>query len=206
MSDLPIVAPGYEPEEAPAREDLEGVLMNLCVIDEKTLRQTMQAALRTNPALRILRVAEPVLALAVLGLLIYSIVVDAGATAVLINAFMLIMLCYFYLQQFVFYPKKAVKNQLQRQAVDDGTLTLENRLYFREENVANRRGESDQLLHMPYSRIRSAAADGRLIVLTTKSKNTIPLDREGFANGTEEEFWRLLRTKAPQAKLRKQRK
>ena len=203
MSDLPIVAPGYEPEEAEEQENLDGVLMNLCVIDEATLRETMAAAMRTNPALRILRIAEPVLGVITLGLLIYSLIVGAGATAVLINAFMLIMLTYFFVQQFILYPKKAVKNQLRRQAADDGTLALENRLYFREENVANRRGEGDLLLHMPYGKIRRAAADGRLIVLTTKSKNTIPLDRGGFFNGTEEDFWALLAKKAPQAKIKK---
>ncbi len=203
MSDLPIVAPGYEPEEAPERENLEGVLCNRCVLDEKTLREAMDAAMRTNPALRVGRILEPILAVLALGLLILAAVTRAGLTAILLNAFLLLMLTYFYLQQFVIYPRRAVKNQLLRQARDDGTLTLENRLFFREENVANLRGEADEPLHMPWSKIKSAAASGRLIVLTTKSKNVIPLDRKGFSEGTEEDFWRLLRRHAPQAKIRK---
>lgn len=203
MSDLPVVAPGYEPEDAPERENLEGVLCNRCILDEKTLREAMDAAMRTNPALRVGRILEPVLAALALGLLILAAVTRAGLTAILLNAFLLLMLTYFYLQQFVFYPRKAVRNQLRRQISDDGAAELENRLFFREENVANLRGEAEVPLHMPYGKIKRVFADGRLIVISTASKNTIPLDREGFSNGTEEDFWRLIRRLAPQAKIRK---
>ena len=203
MSDLPIVAPGYETEEAPERENLDGVLCNRCVLDEQTLRAAMDAAMRANPGLRFAGILEPVLALVALGLMIWSIAARAGAAAILLSAFLLGMLIYFYLQQFVLYPKKAVKNQLLRQATGDGSLAPENRLFFREENVANLRGEAEEPLHMPYEKIKRVFADGRLIVIQTRSKNNIPLDREGFSNGTEEDFWRILRQKAPRAKLRR---
>ncbi len=203
MSDLPVVAPGYEPEDAPERENLEGVLCNRCVLNEKTLREAMRAAMRSTPLLRILRVGEPILALLALGLLIWSLIESQSDLAVLRNVFMFIMIVYFYLQQFVFYPRKAVKNQLRRQISDDGAAELENRLFFREENVANLRGDAEVPLHMPYGKIKRVFADGRLIVISTASKNTIPLDREGFSNGTEEDFWRLIRRLAPQAKIRK---
>ena len=203
MSDYPLDPLDIEAGQSPRQEELEGVLCNRCILEEQTLRRTMQAAMRANPLLRIGKIAEPVLAVLALGLLIWAAVARMGRTAVLLNAFVLAMLCYFYLQQFVLYPRRAVKNQLLRQARDDGSLQVENRLFFTEQSVANLRGEAEEPLHMSYRKIKRVFADGGLIVIQTRSKNNIPLDRKGFSNGTEEDFWRLIRRKAPDAKLRK---
>ena len=201
MPDLPIVAPGYEPEyEAPEAEDVGGCLANRCVLNKETFAEAMDLALRT-PFFRVLRIGEPCLAAVALGLLIWAVVKRLGATTIGFYSLLLAALLYFFLQQFVFYPKRAVKNQLLRQASDYGTLELENRLYFKAENVANRRGEAEELLHMPYDRLKRIVAGERLIVLITKRKNAIPLDRDGFENGTAEDLLRLLAEKAPAAKV-----
>lgn len=201
MPELPVVAPGYEPEDdAPQPEDVSGCLSNRCVIDETTLRRAMAAAVKGTPLLRVLRVAEPVLAVLALGLLIWAALRKDTVTVIRMG-FLVAMLVYCYLQQFVLYPRRAVKRQLLRQARDDGTLSLENYLYFKPENVANRRGEAEELLHMPYDRVKRVTSSDGLIVITTRRKNLIPLDPDGFFNGTEADFWRLMRTKAPKAKL-----
>lgn len=200
MPDLPPVAPGYEPEyEAPQPEDVSGCLSNRCLLNEQTLTEAMKLAMQT-PLFRVLRIGEPCLMAVSLVLLIWALVKKLGATPVLFYGLLLAALLFFYVQQIVLYPRRAVKNQLLRQAEDYGTLELENRLYFKEENVANRRGEAEELLHMPYEKLRSVREGERLIILITKRKNTVPLDKNGFENGTAEDFWRLIAVKAPKAR------
>ena len=199
MTELPFIAPGYEAREPEEPQVPAGALTNLCVIDKSVLAEAMAGAMRT-PFLRFLRVLEPILAALALGLLLWAILARRGAGPVLWGAFLLTMVLFFYLQQFILYPRRAVRNQLTRQILEDGTDRLENRLYFTEENVANRRGQGDALLHMDYSKIKRVSGTKRLILLTTRANRVIPLDRAGFSGGTAEDLLRLLREKAPGAK------
>lgn len=204
MSDLPIVAPGYEePEAASEREALEGCLKNTCVIDKAVLTETMKAAMR-RPFFRFLFWTELLVMAAALGLVIWAVAAKQGAATILQAAFLLLMAGFFFVQQFVLYPKRAVKNQLLRQAMDDGTTELTNRLWFTEENVANLRGEGDELRHMEYKKIKRVSETKNLILLTTRRNRLISLDKKGFENGTAEDLYKLLDQKCP--KLKKKRK
>lgn len=198
MAELPMIAPGYE-EQAPA-EELEGVLTNTCVIDKSVLTEAMEAAMRT-PFLRSLRVLGPCLMVLCLGLLIWSLATGQGAGPSLWWGFLLGMVSFFYVQQFLLYPRRAVKDQLLRQIRDDGTDRLVNRLYFTEENVGNRRGDSDLVLHMDYDKIKRLTQTRRLLVITTRRNRLIPLDKNGFTNGSRAELEALLRRKVPKLKV-----
>ena len=197
MSDLPIVAPGYE-ERPPEAEELSGCLSNTCVLDRAVLTEALTAAMN-RPFFRVLRIGEPILALLCLGLLVWAIT-DSQPRFALWCGFLLAMICFFYVQQFLWYPKKAVKNQLLRQAVEDGARELVNRIYFTEANVANRRGDSDLVLHMDYGKLKGVTETDHLIVLTTKANRLISLDKQGFENGTAEDLLTLLQEKCPQIK------
>ena len=201
MAELPPIAPGYEPEDPPV-EDVSGCLSNRCVLDKSTLNEALRTAMDT-PFFRVLRILEPCLMAVTLGLLIWAAVKGLGATPILFYSLLLTALVYFYLQQFVLYPRRAVKNQILRQALNDGATAPENLLYFKAENIANRRGDAQELLHMPYEKIKRVTESRRLIVLTTRSKNLIPLDKSGFACGTAEDLWQLLAEKCPKADLRR---
>ena len=192
MPELPMVAPGYEDEYLD--ETPEGCLMNLCVLDRGVLTEAMEASMK-RPFFRVLGGIELAVLLAAAGLLIWALAARQSALTVLEAVFLLAMAGFFYLQQFVLYPRRAVKNQLLRQALEDGAEALENRLWFTPENVANRRGEGDQLLHMPYENIKAVTETERLIVLTTRRNRLIPLDKAGFTNGTAEDLYRLLEDK-----------
>ena len=200
MSDLPIVAPGYEePEAGPELDALAGCLMNTCVIDRSVLTETMKAAMR-RPFFRFLRWVELIVLAAALGLLIWTLAAKQDLSTVLQAVFLLAAAAFFYLQQFVFYPRRAVKNQLLRQAMDDGTTELTNRIWFTQENVANLRGDGDELRHMDYKKIKRISETRNLILLTTRRNRLISLDKKGFENGTAEDLYRLLAEKAPKAK------
>ena len=192
MPDLPIVAPGYEDESR--NEAPEGCLMNTCLLGRGVLTEAMTASMK-RPFFRVLRGLELAVLLAAAGLLVWAFAAKQSALTVLEAVFLLVMAGFFYLQQFVLYPRKAVKNQLQRQALEEGAEALENRLWFTPENVANRRGEGDQLLHMPYENIKRVTETEHLIVLTTRRNRLIPLDKAGFTNGTAEDLYRLLEDK-----------
>ena len=175
-------------------EALDGCLSNLTVLDKAVLDEAMRAALN-RPFFRILRIAEPVLAACFLGLGLWALLAGDAGHLPLWCGFLVLMIGFFYVQQFVWYPRKAVKNQLMHQAMDDGQAALENRLWFTEENVANRRGEGGQVLHMPYGRIKRLTETPRLLILTTRSNRLIPLDKQGFENGSAEDLKKLLRRK-----------
>ena len=203
MSDLPIVAPGYEePEEQSELEALEGCLMNTCVIDKAVLTETMKAGMR-RPFFRFLFWTELLVTAAALGLLIWAVAAKQSTATILQAVFLLVMAGFFFVQQFLLYPKRAVKNQLLRQALDDGTTELTNRLWFTEENVANRRGEGDEIRHMEYKKIKRVSETKNLILLTTRRNRLISLDKKGFENGTAEDLYRLLDAKCPKLKKRK---
>lgn len=202
MPDLPIVAPGYEDEDFSETQALEACLMNICVLGRATLTEAMEASMK-RPFFRVLRGLELAVLLAAAGLLIWSIAAKQSTLTVLEAVFLLAMAGFFYLQQFVLYPRRAVKNQLTRQALEDGAEALENRLWFTPENVANRRGEGDQLLHMPYENIKRVTETEHLIVLTTRRNRLIPLDKAGFANGSAEDLYRLLESKCKLSPNRK---
>lgn len=192
MPDLPMIAPGYGPEdESDEAEALAGCLSNTCVIDKSVLTECMRAAMR-RPFFRVLRWIELLVMAAALGLLIWAVAAKQSTSTILQAVFLLVMAAFFFVQQFLLYPRRAVKNQLLRQAVDDGTTELRNRLWFTEENVANRRGDAEEIRHMEYKKIKRVTETRRLIILTTRRNRLIPLDRSGFENGTEEDFRKLL--------------
>ena len=202
MPDLPIVAPGYaeEIESAPEDEALSGCLMNTCVIDKAVLTESMRAAMR-RPFFRALRTVELIVIAAALGLVIWSVAAKQDTSTLLQALFLLAAALFFFVQQFLLYPRRAVKNQLLRQATDEGTVALENRLWFTPENVANRRGDSEELRHMDYGKIKRVSETRRLILLTTRRNRVIPLDKKGFSNGDSGELYKLLALKAPKAKI-----
>lgn len=200
MSELPFTAPGCGAGDPTGPEIPAETLTNLCVIDRSVLAEAMTGGMST-PFFRFLRVLEPILAALALGLLLWAILARRGTGPVLWGGFLLTMVLFFYFQQILLYPRRAVKNQLTRQILEDGIDRLENRLYFTDENVANRRGQGDTLLHMDYSKIKRVSGTPRLILLTTRANRIIPLDRAGFSGGTAEDLLRLLREKAPGAKF-----
>ena len=200
MYQLPIVAPGYG-EEPPREEDLSRCLSNTCVIDKAVLTEALRGAL-DRPFFRILRIGEPLLIALCLGLLIWTLAARRGTGPAVLLGFVLVSVCLLYWLQFIRYPKKSVHDQLVKQAVEDGTLELENRLYFTQENVANRRGKRRDTLHMGYDKIKRVFETPRLIVLTTRRNRLIPLDKAGFANGGPEELYRLLTRKCPKLKTK----
>lgn len=200
MPDLPPIAPGYETEyELPEVEDVSGVLSNRCTLNKATFTEAVRVAMRA-PVLRFVRYFELFLMAVCVGLLLWAVIGKLGGRMMIWPGFALAMLLYFYWQQFINYPKKAVKNRMLRLAIDDGVEELENILYFKDENIANRRGEAETLLHMPYGKVKRLTESERLIVITTKSRHLVPLDRNGFENGTEADFWTRITYKAAKAK------
>ena len=199
MSELPAVAPGYEDDVPQEDEALSGCLMNTCVLDKAALQEAMKASMR-RPFFRVLRAIELLVAAAALGLLIWAVAAKQSSSTILQAVFLLAAALFFFVQQFILYPRRAVKNQLLRQALDEGAAALKNRLWFTEENVANRRGDSPELRHMDYKKIKRVSETRRLILLTTRRNRVIPLDKKGFENGSAEDLFRLLAVKCPKLK------
>lgn len=199
MPDLPMIAPGYGDDE-PVCEDLTHSLQNTCVIDKSVLTEAMGAA-TSQPLLRVLRIVEPALIALCLGMLIWTVATKKGTGPAVLIGFVLVSITFLFLWQFLIYPRRTVKQLHLRQALEDGTLALTNRLWFTDENVANRRGDSERVLHMGYDRIKRVSETGRLIVITTRTNHLVPLDKAGFENGGAEDFYRLIERKAPNARI-----
>ena len=199
MPDLPMIAPGYGEEDVSDYEDLSSCLSNTCVIDRSVLTESLRAAL-DHPFFRVLRILEPALMVLCLGMLIWTIATHKGTGPAVLIGLVLAAVAAIYWAQFIRYPKKSIHDQILRQVLEDGTDALTNRLWFTEANVANRRGNRRDVLHMSYDRIKRVYETRRLIVLTTRRNRLIPLDKAGFENGSAEDLYRLLAVKAPNAK------
>lgn len=198
MYQLPIVAPGYG-EEPPREEGLSRCLSNTCVIDKAVLTEALRGGsgppLFPDPADRGAPAHRPVPGSADLDPGRPPGHGARGAAGLRAGIRLPALLAPVHP-----LPQKIRPRPAGEAGVEDGTLELENRLYFTQENVANRRGKRRDTLHMGYDKIKRVFETPRLIVLTTRRNRLIPLDKAGFANGGPEELYRLLTRKCPKLK------
>lgn len=64
---------------------------------------------------------------------------------------------------------------------------------------------SSDLLHFPYSSVKRLVPYQNLILVYSLTKKYFMLERDRFENGTEADFWRIMREKCPQAVPKKYR-
>ena len=71
------------------------------------------------------------------------------------------------------------------------------RFEFREEDLGMTQPSGEQSEPVAWDSLTRAAQTRDLILVFTKNQTMLILDRSGFQNGTEDDFWRLISEKCP---------
>ncbi len=175
---------------------MDPVLVNRCVMDEKTLRKTYALVFRRNLMLFYLGsgliTAMALLMIGLQGISPMSVVLLIGGAAYLILG----------LRQ----PKKQAKLQILRYEQSGSGSSPEVTVWFDPEELTGRRSGSDTVTNISYDSIKAVLPGQNHIVLWTEEKQFIVLDCARFVNGNEDDFWLLMNQRCrhalPKSKLR----
>lgn len=91
--------------------------------------------------------------------------------------------------------RQAVKRTLQRAEVEEYDIDLR----FAEDGLIIKSSLLEEPGHMAYSKLRKIKRYPELIFITTLLRKSFTLDPNGFQNGSEADFWRLMNEKCPNA-------
>lgn len=94
-------------------------------------------------------------------------------------------------------PKKTAKLQADRIRKEYGSLTY--RSEFREEEIAMFSPSEEEISQVSYEKLSKLVETEHLLLLLTKTRHMLLLDKRGFAGGGEAELRALLMERAPQA-------
>lgn len=172
-------------------------LINVCAYDAAHLAEALGYQMRTARKMRNLLLCAAALIILVYSLWIWFIVGESKywATA----ALSLVMLGMLAFTNFA-APRLTAKNQAAKLREANGGSDF--RFEFREENlqITLPSGEEDPVA---YDSLTRAVRTKSLVLVFTKAQTMLILDRAGFQNGTEEDFWTRLKEKCPSVLIKK---
>ena len=162
------------------------LLANRCVMDEKTLQRIYGRIYHKN--LLPFYLGSGVMAL--FGLLL--IVLTGGLSPFPV---FLLAAAVLYLFMGIRQPKKQAKRQIQRYEASGSGPSPEVTVWFDDEEFSAQREGMAEQTDIPYGRMSAIYDLGDRIILWTNEKQYVVLDTARFENGTEDEFWDLMREK-----------
>lgn len=166
------------------------VLTNRCVMDEATLRRTYRRIFRRNLLLFYLGSGL----MAVFGLLL--ILLTGGLSP--FPGFLLIAAA-LYLFLGLRQPGKQARRQIARYEESGSAPNPEVTVWFREEELSAIRAGMGEQTRISYDSMNAILPDKDRIILWTEAKQFVVLDVSRFENGTEADFWRLMKEKCSHA-------
>ena len=174
---------------------MEPVLTNRCVMDERTLRKTYARLFRRQ--LLIFYVGAGL----ILAFSLLLIVMQGGLSPM--SAFLGIA-AVVYLCIGLRMPKKQARLQVRRYE-ETGLTAPEVAVRFEDEALIGRREGTDTDVSIAYYDLKSVLPAGDRTILWTLAKQFVVLDTARFENGTEADFWSLMREKCLTALPRSRR-
>ena len=102
-----------------------------------------------------------------------------------------------------FAPKVAAKRSERRSRELSGGEPPRQLASFSEHEVTFHTEKPLTELSLGYDVFKTVIERKSQIILCTKQKRMILLDKNGFQNGTVEDFWKLIAEKCPEAKLKR---
>ncbi len=180
-------------------------LTNESVFNRKALAEGLRAY-RTGPRWIALVVIQVLLLLAAAGLLIYSIVIGQSLGPIILNCVLVVFVLGLTFYALVLSPSMSARAQIRRQEESYGLKEFKTTAVFANSAVSTYREKVSDPIRMEYQNLKQIIESKNLILLVTRRRQLFLLDRGGFQNGTEEDFWRLIAEKCPQAKLIRKKK
>lgn len=177
----------------------ENRLVNECETNQETIEEGMRAYMKASGSFIVDVVLVALLVVSMVILIALRVQGSTLLTFGLLDLFCLAMVVFRY----VFVPRQSAKMQTRRKEELFGTGRITGKYFFMDEEIMSRTEQVVEELHLPYERIRRAVETRRLIVLITKQRQMLMLNKAGFQNGTVEDFWKLLAEKCPEAKIKR---
>ena len=172
------------------------VLSNRCVMDEATLRRTYRRIFRRNLLLFYLGAGL----MAVFGLLLIAL---TGSLSPFPGFLLLAAALYLFLG--LRQPGKQARRQIARYEESGSGPDPEVTVWFGEEALSARRAGMEEQTQISYDSMNAILPDKDRIILWTEAKQFVVLDTSRFENGTEADFWRLMKEKCSHALPKSQR-
>ena len=184
-------------DETPAAEQAP-VLSNHFHYDEATLKKTYQQLLRP---LVLFQLIFGVIAVALAAYNFLSHRNDLSQNNAMMMVLPLLLLGGFEIWRALRSVPQAVKKTLQQAEVPEYDIDLR----FEADGAVIKSSLLAEPGHMAYSNFRRVKRYQDLILITTVIRKSFTLDPNGFQNGTEADFWRLMNEKCPLAVPKAQR-
>lgn len=177
-------------------------LTNECEFNRENLETSLRAYMKTP-----MNIVADVLYVAIIVTQILSMAIPRAMgipitirpLSILVIVIGVFMLCWRHL----FLPKYSAKVQIKRREELLGVDRFPMELELRDDALVSRVPQFNEERSLPYDKLRRIQETEKLIVLITKQRQLMTLDKAGFRNGTEEDFWRLISEKCPDAKRKR---
>lgn len=176
---------------------MEPKLINRYRFDADTLRASYRQVMGPTRLLQ-LGIAALILAAAVRYTVLYGSLFSESVTLILMVLF-LYLLAFFEAFRALTAVNRAVKNSLKRMEAAKGVTAYDVTLRFEDTEIVSESELSAEPQRQSYANIKKLRRGKTLIQLRTRSRLVYTLDPSRFENGTEEDFWRLMKEKCPQA-------
>ena len=177
-------------------------LMNQCETDGETLEEAQRAYME-RPAGRAIDICFLFFLVIAVAALILEHVFEFRSRITAQSVFLMVYSTAMLVWRQVFFPKRWAKTSLRRRQELYGVAQLTEKKYFLDNELMVRTEQIEEELHLSYAVFHRVIETKNLIVLFTKQRLMITLDKNGFQNGTAEDFWKLIAEKCPEAKLKR---
>lgn len=111
----------------------------------------------------------------------------------------------FYLRRLLTMVKRSVKQSIDRDEEKWHVRSFDTTIRFTDTDFIDKNDIGTDEDHYDYAIVTRLVPCKNLILLHTRAKQFLMIDRTRFENGTEADFWRLMNEKCPQAVPKKYR-
>ena len=178
------------------------VLTNECETNRKTLEEAMRASLKSP----VYYVADVGIGCGMIVMLVIAITTRRPTESKLPLYALSLFCAAMILFRYLFIPRYSAAMQMKRKKELVGTDRFPVETGFFDSEILTRvqnNGQINEEFRISYDKLRRIVETKNLIVLITKQWQFFTLDKAGFKNGSEEDFWRLVSEKCPEAKLKR---
>lgn len=184
-------------------EALSGCLQNHYFMDKSHLEEGLRVTMRRTPLSIFLYVLYAAVILFTVDRIVFLLNLGVPVRSIAALFVCLAVLVLMLMFRLFFMAKLSARAQMRRKEELLNTDRFEVCASFTPEVLEISASVNSEHLSVGYDKLKRVFRTKRLIVLMTKQRQLFLLDRQGFVNGTEADFWKLIAEKRPDLKLPK---
>ena len=177
-------------------------LSNDSTLNRQNLETAIRASMKT-PVFYAMQVVYLILFLCLTVLLFVMIALKVRSSAITASIFMLVTIVALFIFTRWIFPKLSAKSQMRRKQELAGVEEIRSRMTFADDVLQICTEKPVEKIDLSYDKLNSISETEHLILLNTRERQIFILDKKGFQNGTQEDFWSLIAQKCPQAKIKR---